>query len=94
VAHSGITVQLGGPWAFYRKFCQAYGLKSMEGLVHPPETALSSDNQLWVALLLRNDTSAAENITIHPDLPAGWTGETADRIYPVPPGAVYPAQLF
>lgn len=91
---SGTTVQLGGPWAFYRQFYRAYGLKSMESLVQPLQTALSSDNQLWVPLLLRNNTSAAENITVRADLPAGWTGETADRIYPVPPGGEYPAQLF
>lgn len=94
VAHSGISVQLGGPWAFYRQFYRAYGLTSMEGLVQPLQTALSADNQLWVPLLLRNNTGTAENITIHADLPAGWTGETADRIYPVPPGGEYPAQLF
>jgi LmbE family N-acetylglucosaminyl deacetylase len=94
VARTGITVALGGPWAFYRQFYRAYGLQSMEGLVKPLQTALSSDNQLWVPLLLRNNTNAAEDITVHADLPAGWTGETADRIYPVPPGGEYPAQLF
>jgi len=70
------------------------GLTSMEGLVQPLQTALSSDNQLWVPLLLRNNTGAAENIAIHSDLPAGWSGETADRIYPVAAGGEYPAQLF
>jgi LmbE family N-acetylglucosaminyl deacetylase len=93
-ARSGITLQLGGPWAFYRQFYRAYGLTSMEGLVRPLQTALSADNQLWVPLLLRNNTANSEDITIHADLPAGWTGETADRIYPVPPGGEYPVQLF
>ena len=94
VARSGVTVQLGGPWAFYRQFYIAYALNVMEGLVQPLQTALSSDNQLWVPLLLRNNTGTAQDITVHADLPAGWTGETADRIYPVPPGGEYPAQLF
>ena len=51
------------------------GLTSMEGLVRPLQTALSSDNQLWAPLLLRNNTGAAENIAIHSDLPAGGAGK-------------------
>lgn len=90
---SGTTLRLGGPWAFYRAFDQAHGLEVLQS-IFKPQSALSNDHQLWVPLLLRNNTGAAEQITVHSDLPAGWTGETADRIYPVPPGGVYPVQLF
>ena len=91
--HTGISLSLGGPWAFYREFYWAHGLTSLEGLV-PPQTALSSDHQLWVPLLLRNDSGAPAEITLHSDLPAGWSGDTADRLYHLEPGAAYPIQLF
>lgn len=90
---SGISLALGGPWAFYRQFYRAHGLDSLEGLV-PPQTALSSDHQLWVPLLLRNDSNAAAEITLHPDLPPGWSGDTGDRLYRLEPGTAYPVQLF
>lgn len=92
-ARSGITLELGGPWAFYRQFYRAHGLQSLDGLVQP-QTALSSDRQLWVPLLLRNNSSAPADITLHQDLPAGWTGNIENRNYHIEPGSAYPIQLF
>lgn len=91
--HSGISLALGGPWAFYRQFYRVHGLSCLEGLV-PPQTTLSSDHQLWIPLILRNDTGTPAEITLHPNLPAGWRGDTADRNYQLEPGAAYPVQLF
>lgn len=90
---SGISLALGGPWAFYRQFYRAHGLKALEGLV-PPQTALSWDHQLWVPLLLRNDTGRPADITLHANLPAEWSGDTHDRLYHLEPGTAYPVQLF
>jgi LmbE family N-acetylglucosaminyl deacetylase len=92
-ARSGITLELGGPWAFYQQFYRAHGLESLEGLVKP-QTALSSDRQLWVPLLLRNNSNAPADITLHQNLPAGWTGNTEIRSYHLEPGSTYPIQLF
>lgn len=90
---SGISLALGGPWAFYRDFYRAHGLKALEGLV-PPQSALGAGRHLWVPLLLRNNTAKDADITLHPELPAGWTGDTADREYHLKPGDAYPIQLF
>jgi LmbE family N-acetylglucosaminyl deacetylase len=90
---TGITLELGGPWAFYREFYRAHGLKSMENLVSP-QSALGESNQLWVPLLLRNDTSAAADITVRADLPAGWSGVKRDGVYHLEPNSVYPIQAF
>jgi LmbE family N-acetylglucosaminyl deacetylase len=92
-AGSGITLALGGPWAFYRDFYQAHGLTSLENLVQP-QSALSADHQLWVPLLLSNNSEAAADITLHADLPAGWTGNTEDRVYHLEPGDTYPIEIF
>lgn len=89
----GISLELGGPWAFYQQFYRAHGLQRMEGLVQP-QSALSSDRQLWVPLLLHNDSSAAAEITLHQELPAGWAGNVEDRLYHLEPGSTYPVQLF
>ncbi len=90
---TGISLALGGPWAFYRQFYRAHDLTSLEKLV-PPQSALSSDHRLWVPLLLRNDTASDADITLHPALPPGWTGNTQDLLYHLKPGETYPVQLF
>lgn len=89
----GISLELGGPWAFYREFYRAHGLRSLENLV-PPQSALSESRQLWVPLLLHNGSPASNDVTIHPDLPSGWSGDTGDRIYHLEPGATYPISVW
>ncbi len=92
-AVSGIRLELGGPWAFYRRFYRAHGLTALENLV-PPQTALSESRQLWVPLLLQNGSATAADITVHPDLPGGWTGDTKDRAYHVEAGGTYPISVW
>ena len=90
---SGITLELGGPWSFYQEFYRAHGLKSMENLV-PPQSALGLSNRLWVPLLLHNDSSAAADITLQPNLPDGWTGFKREGVYHLAPHSTYPIQVF
>jgi len=92
-AASGISLELGGPWAFYRKFYRAHDLMSLVNLV-PPRSALSEGRQLWIPLLLRNGSATRADITVHSDLPKGWTGETRDRIYRLDPGSTYPISMW
>lgn len=92
-ARGGIQLALGGPWAFYREFYRAHSLASLESLV-PPQSALGADRQLWVPLLLRNNSSAEVDITLHCRLPAGWIGNSEERGYRLEPGDTYPIQLF
>ncbi len=85
---------LGGPWTFYKEFYPAHGLTSLEHLV-PPQTALGSFNrELWVPLILRNNSNTAADFTLHANLPAGWTGNTKDTVYHLDPGNTYPVQVF
>lgn len=93
-AASGISLELGGPWAFYQKFYAAHNLTSLQNLVIPPQSALSSNRELWVPLLLHNPTNASADITLHADLPAGWTGNTEDRQYRLQAGSTYPIEIF
>ena len=90
----GISLVLGGPWDFYQRFYPAHGLKSLDGLVNPPQTALSEDHQLWIPLLLRNGTQAPVDITVRQDLPSGWKAINPPGTYHVEPNGVWPIQLF
>ncbi|HZC43022.1 MAG TPA: hypothetical protein VE195_02545, partial [Acidobacteriaceae bacterium] len=90
---TGIKLELGGPWAFYRKFYPAHGLTSLETLV-TPQSALSANRELWVPMLLHNHSDSSADITLHADLPAGWTGNTEDRKYHLEPGSTYPIEIF
>lgn len=92
-AVSGISLELGGPWAFYKKFYAAHGLTSLEALVQP-QSALSSNRELWVPLLLHNHTDAVADVTLHADLPPGWTGNIEDRQYHLDRGTTYPIEIF
>lgn len=90
---TGISLELGGPWSFYRDFYTAHGLKTLDNLV-PPQTSLSYGNQLWLPLLLRNDSSAPADITLKRELPVGWTGEARAGTYHIDPHSSYPIQVF
>jgi hypothetical protein len=92
-AVGGISFELGGPWAFYKKFYAAHGMTSLETSVQP-QSALSSNRELWVPLLLHNPTDSAADVTVHADLPAGWTGNIEDRQYRLDPGSTYPIEIF
>jgi len=89
----GVTVALGGPWAFYTAFYRAHGLSVLEGLV-PPQTAMSANHELWLPLLLENHTGSAAEVELVAEMPAGWSSATKATSYHLEPGAVYPVQLF
>jgi len=88
-----ITFELGGPWAFYNEFYPAHGLNTLESLVQP-QTSLSYGGQLWLPLLIRNDSAAPVDLTLHANLPAGWSGDTKQGAYHLGPHSAYPVQLF
>jgi LmbE family N-acetylglucosaminyl deacetylase len=92
VERSAVSLELGGPWAFYQHFYVAHGLTSAMSFLKP-QTALSADHRLWVPLLLHNNTGQARDVTLHASLPEGWT-PAKDVLYHLEPHSAYPAQLF
>ena len=92
-SRAGVTLELGGPWAFYRRFAIAHGLTSALSFIEP-QTAMSAGNSLWVPLLLENHTDAARDVLLHADLPAGWEPAGKDTTYHLEAHSTYPAQLF
>jgi LmbE family N-acetylglucosaminyl deacetylase len=92
-ARSSVSLELGGPWAFYQQFYVAHGLTNALSFVKP-QAALSSEHSLWVPLLLHNDTSKSRELVLHASLPDGWTPAGKDITYHLEPHSSYPAQLF
>ncbi len=91
-ARSAISLELGGPWAFYKRFQIAHDIASTLSFVKP-QTAFSSNSQLWVPLLIHNDTDQPRDVTLQSALPDGWT-PIKDTLYHVEAHGSYPAQLF
>lgn len=90
---SAITLELGGPWAFYREFYRAHALANLPSLV-PPQSALGTDRQLWVPLLLANHTGKPQKVSLASSIPAGWKQFTGPGVYQLAPGEIYPVQVF
>lgn len=90
---TGLTLELGGPWKFYKQFYVAHQLTSLMSLV-PTQTALGTDRQLWVPLLLENHTSTAQDVTVTSEVPSTWKEYTGPGVYHLEPGDSYPVQVF
>ena len=67
-----LSVELAGPWSFYADFRGAHGLNHLPH-PKPPEIALQLGTTLVIPLWVRNQTSAAQQITLSADLPTGWS---------------------
>jgi LmbE family N-acetylglucosaminyl deacetylase len=88
-----VSLELGGPWAFYQQFYVAHGLTSVMSFLKP-QSALSANRGLWVPLLLHNDSDQARDLILHASLPEGWTPPAKDVLYHLEPGSTYPAHIF
>lgn len=91
-ARSTVSLELGGPWAFYQQFQIAHGIASALSFVKP-QTAFSSNSSLWVPLLIHNDTDHPRDLLLQSALPDGWT-PIKDTLYHLEAHSSYPAQLF
>ena len=88
-----VSLELGGPWAFYRQFYRAHGLTSLETLVKP-QSDFVPGKPLWVPLLLRNHSQQAIQVILHSTLPEGWTPVAKDATYVLKPGSSLPLQTL
>jgi len=89
---AGLSLELGGPWAFYREFWKAHNLEHLARLLPTPEVSVQTGETLHVPLLVRNDSAASAEVTLTAALPQGWTDRTGTARYPVRAHDVYPVQ--
>jgi LmbE family N-acetylglucosaminyl deacetylase len=90
--HSGLSIDLGGPWAFYRQFWRAHDMAHIARLVSP-EAGVGSGETFSLPVIIRNDTSSAARVELSAVVPAGWKVASAPAIYPVNANGLYPARI-
>lgn len=88
----GISIELGGPWAFYREFWRAHNLDHLADLIKTPEVAVANAADVHVPIVIHNDTDQPVEVTLISTLPAGWKEVHGTARYPVRPHEAYPAQ--
>lgn len=69
---SAPTLELGGPWHFYRQFWAAHGLGDLVTLL-PPELDAGASTKIGLPILLTNPGNERLNAEINVTAPAGWT---------------------
>ncbi len=87
--HEGVSLQLGGPYAFYRRFWPAHGLEHIASL-YPPEAGVGPGMTVSVPLIIRNDTNSATNVSLTAAIPPGWKETSGSAVYPVRAHDTYP----
>ncbi len=90
---AGLSIDLGGEWAFYRNFWPAHGIGRLADLMKVPEIGVVPGGTLELPLLLHNDTDQPQTIRLSVDLPTGWTEQPVATVYPVRAHDVYPVRV-
>jgi len=88
-----LSLELGGPWSFYRKFWASHNIEHI-GKLYAPEAQVAPGETLWVPLIIRNDTDQKAEVTLHSTLPTGWSQQPNATLYAVGPHDSYSVQLF
>ena len=78
-----LSVELSGPWGFYRNFWRAHNLASLTAL--RPEIAVQPNDILTIPLLVRNRTRQTQTVTTTVALPQGWKPKIEAGPVAVPP---------
>jgi uncharacterized membrane protein len=82
---TNLSIELGGPWSFYRDFRLAHGLEQLPKL-DVPEIAVAAGGMLEIPIWLRNSTNATRDIKITATVPSGWTVKNGADTYSVRSG--------
>jgi LmbE family N-acetylglucosaminyl deacetylase len=91
-AHEGLSIELGGPWQFYRDFWKAHNIEHLARLLPTPEVSLQAGGTLHAPLLIRNYTPESTEVALIGALPQGWTEKSGSARYPVDAHEVYPIE--
>jgi LmbE family N-acetylglucosaminyl deacetylase len=89
---TGVSVAVGGPWAFYEDFRPRHGLDRLPK-AEIPEIGVATGTTLQVPLILRNNSNQPAEVSIGATLPEGWTEKNRQQPYSIDAGEVYPLQI-
>jgi LmbE family N-acetylglucosaminyl deacetylase len=90
---SGVTLELGGPWAFYKDFWRSHGLDHLSRLLQP-EAGIGGGQPFEFPLIIRNVTNEPREVKLVTELPEGWTERSRFSSYPVPARESYPVRMI
>ena len=90
--HTGVSISLGGPWAYYEEFRRAHALPNLPQ-APSPEISIAVSTNLQLPLILRNDTQSPTEVVLSLTLPEGWTQKDTNLRYQLGPGDVFPTQI-
>jgi len=83
-AEPGLTVELGGPWSFYRDFRQAHGLERLPQ-IEVPEIGVAEGKTLEVPLLIHNTSRSAKSVVLSAVVPPEWVIRKGGSRYSIAP---------
>lgn len=89
---TGLSLELGGSWAFYRKFWPAHGIEHLGSMMSAPEIGTHPGSELHVPLLMHDDTEQPATIDLGVQLPPGWREIAGSARYPLRADDVYPTE--
>ena len=90
------SIELGGGWAFYKRFYPAHDLDSMSHLL-APELGIDNGQSFSVPLLLHNNTDKIVTFNLNTKMPSGWSidSNSAYTHHPVSAGSfIVPAHDY
>jgi LmbE family N-acetylglucosaminyl deacetylase len=93
-AKDGLSIELGGPWSFYREFWRAHGLDHLAGLLATPEVSIMPGERLHLPVLIHNGTADAHEVSLSATLPDGWSVAAGQAVYPVDSRDTYPVETI
>lgn len=79
----GLSLELGGPWAFYKQFWEAHDLKPMSGLLPNIEVSMSAGERIYLPILIHNNSDSPAEVKLASNMPAAWTEVRGDGTYSV-----------
>jgi LmbE family N-acetylglucosaminyl deacetylase len=89
---SGLSLELGGQFPFYREFWAAHNIERLAGLMPVQEMGVTPGGSLPVPLLMHNCTGSAASIDLTVDLPPGWTKHPGADQYQLGAHDQYPVE--
>jgi LmbE family N-acetylglucosaminyl deacetylase len=90
--HSGVSIEIGGPWHFYKDFLRAHDLMQIPK-AETPEISVAAGTTLQMPVILRNDGDELVEIALSTKLPEGFVLKSVPPHYRLDPGDVYPLEV-
>lgn len=94
VVRPALSLELSGPWTFFQRFWPAHNIDHLAKL-YPPEAQCSSgQSDLWIPLIIYNNSDSAKRVTLRSVLAVGWSDEPGPMIYEVEAHGSYPISEY